>query len=191
MTGLHDVARNELVTIDIRLIQWIESVLCLDDAPTREVVEALHERVQACRAEHRDPKLELELVEDRHKALSGGWLKLYELRPIQQLRGWHRVRYGNVVVHRDLLTEVARVLDLLTLALGNECDSTLEEYSLHHVGEPPQHPVPDQYWTQYACERAAVLKSMAEYGECGECTWCQVIRLRDQCEAALSGAKKD
>jgi hypothetical protein len=173
------------VAVDIRLIQWIESVLCVDSAPSRETVEALHERVEACWDAGLDPDDDLLLCEDTWKALDGGWLRLYEIRPIQQLRGWHRTRYGNVTVPRHRLEEVARVLDGLTLALGSECDETLREYDADQVGPPPRHPCPDNYWPGYVRERAGVLRSMAETGYCGECTWCQVVRLRDQCWASL------
>jgi len=179
------------VIVPISLIQWIEGVLCVDCAPPREVIEALHERVEACYDEHRDPDDDLLLCEDTRKALDGGWLRLYELRPIQRLRGWHRTRYGNVTVSRGQLTEVARVLDGLTLALGSECDEVLREYDLDGVGPPPRHPCPDKYWPGYVQERAGVLKSMAETDYCGECTWCQVVRLRDQCDAILGTGDGD
>ena len=179
---------TETCTIDIGLIQHIEGVLCADCAPPREEIEALHERVEACYDRHEDPDRDAQLVEDTNKALDGGWLRLYEVRPIQQLRGWHRVRYGNVTVSRGILAQVARVLDGLTMALSEECDEILAEYDLHRVGPPSRHPVPDQYWTQHVRERAAILKqasqSRSSLYRCGECTWCQVIRLRDQCEEA-------
>jgi hypothetical protein len=174
------------IVLDIGLIQHIESVLCVDCALPRGMVEALHERVEACYDEGRDPELDRTLVADTEEALEGGWLRLYELRPIQQLRGWHRARYGNITVSRDLLVEVARVLDGLTLALDSECDDPVEDYGLSQVGPPPRHPIPDDWWPRHVQERTAVLKSMTETGFCGECTWCQVVRLRDRCENMLA-----
>jgi hypothetical protein len=179
---------QDLVTIDIGLIQWIESALCVDCGPSREVVEALHKRVELAYAEGRDPELDSGLVDDTMKALDGGWLKLYELRPIQRLRGWHRLRHGSIAVPRGRLAEVARVLDGLTLALGSECDEMLREYDLYRVGEPATWPEDDQWWAIHVEERAQVLTSMAEHDMCGFCTWCQIVQLRDQCEAILRAA---
>lgn len=174
------------VQIDVSIVQWIEGALCVDCCPSRDEVEALHARVQACYDGHRDPELEGDLVEDTLKALEGGWLQLYELRAIQQLRGWHRLRYGSITVPRDRLEAVSDVLGyLLVNALDSECDDTLKDLDLYRIGPPPRHSVPDRYWAAHVRERASVLKLMTEREMCGECTWCQVTRLRDQCDDIL------
>lgn len=145
------------VQIDVSIVQWIEGALCVDCCPSRDEVEAL-----------------------------GGWLQLYELRAIQQLRGWHRLRYGSITVPRDRLEAVSDVLGyLLVNALDSECDDTLKDLDLYRIGPPPRHSVPDRYWAAHVRERASVLKLMTEREMCGECTWCQVTRLRDQCDDIL------
>ena len=49
----------------------------------------------------------------------------------------------------------------------------------------------DQWWSIHVRERDGVLRSMTGTGYCGECTWCQVMHLRDRCYAILGAAHCD
>ena len=179
------------VTIDIGIIDWIDSVLCMDLAPPRGVIEALHDREQAHYDAWTNPDADDQLVEDIRKALDGGWLQLDEVRAFQRLRGWHRVRYGNVTVPREHLADAAYMLGCISSDYADECDQTLEDYGLSRVG-PPEDPywVTGPHWPSRIRERAGVLKSMAERGTCGECTYCQIVSLREQCYAILNAPKE-
>ena len=82
------------------------------------------------------------------------------------------------------------MLDNLTLSLEGECEEMLEEYGLSRVGVIPQFPVPPQWQSAHVRERAAILKSMQETDTCGECQWCQALRLRDRCDGILEQRRR-
>lgn len=191
MSQVHRYCQKGAVTIEIGLIQWIESVTNVDTAPPPGVISPLVARVEGDRDDMRNPEFDEELVADTRKALDGCWLCLDEIHAIQQLRGWHRARYGRVTVDAYWLARARNVLDNLTLSLEGECEEMLEEYGLSRVGVIPQFPVPPQWQSAHVRERAAILKSMQETDTCGECQWCQALRLRDRCDGILDNAGYD
>lgn len=172
---------SSTVVVDVGFIQHIECALAVDCADSPSIVAPLIERDRSRRSLTDAEQRALDAEIDR--ARDGSWLELWELHAIQRLRGWHRVRYGSVTVDRDTLADVCRVLDVLTCALGNECDETLCEVGVDQVRVAP---VADtEFWP--ANWRGLVLASMRETGYCGDCLWCQVCRLYDQCREILSG----
>lgn len=145
MSQVHRYCQEGPVTVDISLIQWIESVTNVDGAPPPGVISPLAARVEDDRDDMRNPEYDEDLVADTRKALDGCWLYLDEIHAIQRLRGWHRARYGRVTVDAYWLARARNVLDNLTLSLEGECEEMLEEYGLSRVGPPPQFPVPPQW----------------------------------------------
>ena len=61
------------VSVDIGIIEWIESVLCMDLAPSREVIESLHDREQAHYDARTNPSADDQLVRTsaRHSTAAG------------------------------------------------------------------------------------------------------------------------
>jgi|SRR6185312_14277047 len=171
------------LTVDVRLIQHIESTLAVDACESPSVIARLAEldrnrwRLNALQERALDEKIRY--------AMDGDWLELWEVHAIQRLRGWHRIRYGSVTINRDVLADVCRVLDVLTCALDNECDETLCEVGVDRVRTGPGDD-PD-FWP--ANWRGQVLAAMKATGYCGDCLWCQVCRLYDQCSEILQARR--
>jgi hypothetical protein len=165
------------VTVDVGFIQQIESALATDVCPSPDVVAPLAERDR--NRWGLTPQEERALGDEIQRAMDGDWLELWEVHAIQ------RLRYGSVAVDRDALREVCLVLDGLTLSLGSECDETLREVGVDLVRTGPVDD-PD-FWP--ANWRGLVLASMKATGYCGDCLWCQVCHLHDQCSALLDAAR--
>lgn len=165
------------VVMDIGLIEEIEAAVMMDCEPSPSVIAPLYDRAEVCAPSDRT------LNDDISEALDpwGGILSLEEVHAIQRLRGWHRTRHGNVTVDAYWLAETRNVLDSLTLSYGEECDGTIEDFGLGRVttGKPAK--VDREI-------RAEVLAYLRKYKTCGECNWCHVLRLRDQCDALLDAA---
>lgn len=151
------------VRLDIGVLQEIESCLCLDTFDPA-VVWPLIRREEA--QEHRgwppapaDPDLE----DDIAKALDGEWLYLYEIAPLLRLRGWNRLRYGQITVKVRDMHDASWALGLIVGGLGGECEDQLRQLDYEGDG--------------IAEIREAVKAQLAKDGTCGECLWCQVRRL--------------
>lgn len=166
------------VDIDVGFLLNVECTLAVDCAESRDVIVPLIERDRSHRSLTDAEQRALDTEIDR--ATDGSWLTLWELYAIQKLRGWHRVRYGSITVDREALRSVCRVLGDLTCALGSECDETLREIGVEQVRIEE---VKDPEWL--APWRGEVLAKMRATGYCGDCLWCQVCHLHDQCFAML------
>lgn len=172
------------VTVDVGLIQHIESALAVDCCPPPDAIAPLAERDENrfILTRQEEDALDGEI----RRVMDDVWLlELWELHAIQRLRGWHRLRYGSVTVDRDALSQVCSALSNLSCGLGNECDEALRECGVDRVriapvGDPGAWLAP---W------RGQVLASMRETGYCGDCLWCQVCHLHDQCSAILDGTR--
>jgi len=158
-------------TIDVRMLEEIESALAID-IYDRDVVVTLAARVEEHEQAHTDPECDAELQAAIRAELDGGWLHLDEVYAIIRLRGWHRTSAGRITVDAGALFDVRRVLGNLTLSLGSECEETIQE--LDYPGNEDL--------------LGAALKSMRDTGYCGECLWCQVSRLYHECGRELYNA---
>lgn len=184
MSPINRACQPGSITIDIGLIQWIESATMVDCEPSPNIIAPLVARCEARLGLDApdDPALD----GDIDKALDpwGGILYLQEIHAIQQLRGWHRSRYGRVTVDAARLAEVRNVLDGLSLSFGEECDQTIEDYWLDRVRSDGKYRTgPDGIEV-----RAEVLAYLRKHGSCGECSWCHAVRLRDECDSILDAA---
>jgi hypothetical protein len=169
MSPVHRACEPGHVTIDVGLIQHIESAFWVDTAPPPDVIAPIVARIDAesARVNWVSPELE----EAARKATDGSLLDIDEIHAIQQLRGWHRQRYGNIVVDAYWLAAVRNVLDTLTLALGSECDTELKQAKADGGDWYPE--------MQARMDREQM---------CGECQRCQAMDLRDRCDAILDAA---
>ena len=166
MSPVHRACEPGRVTIDVGLLQHIESAFWVDTAPPASKIARLVgivERVGRHQADQYPA-----LVWAWEAASDGSLLTVDEIHAIQQLRGWHRQRYGNITVDTCWLAEVRNVLDTLTLALGSECDTELENAKRDG----------DEWYPQ-------IQARMDREQMCGECQWCQAMDLRDSCDAIL------
>lgn len=165
------MATHRTVAIDVALIDEIENALSVDCCPSPDVIMPLMWRQEALdsRSWPRPAIPDLRLEDDIRKALDGGWLHLEEIAAIQRLRGWNRARRGTIVVDAFHLRDVRNVLGNLTLSLGSECDDQLAQLD----------------YPEAADIREQVKARLAKDGTCGECLWCQVVRLGDECQDAL------
>jgi hypothetical protein len=183
--------RPAAITVDIRLIQEIEEATGMDCVPPPEVIAPLAARAMAHRFAWRNPWLDDELQDDIRKVVDsyGCILDLEEIHAVQQLRGWHRARYGTVTVPVRRLAAVRDMLGDLQHSLNDECRDTLEEFGLSRVTLASAVDLADREYPSFREARADVLASMAA-GEdcCGECEWCWVRRLHIECAAILAAA---
>lgn len=184
MPPIHRALQHGTVTIDVRLLEEIEGLTQIDDAPEPSVVASLWARAEALRDAGQDPEFDDELYNDVHEAFDGCWLKIWEAHVVQRLRGWHRARGGQVACDAWWLSAAYNVLDDFTLGFNSGCDETLEELGLDQVRPAPGPSV-------LPVDRAAVLASMNDGRGCGECDWCTALRLRDEVNDVLNAAGFD
>lgn len=172
MSPIHRPCEHGNVTIPVSLLQHIESAFWVDTAPPPDVIAAIVARIDAEGA-RLNPWASPELEEAARKATDCQILNVDEIHAVQQLRGWHRQRYGNITVDAWWLTAVRNMLDSLTLSLGEECDEMLRE-------------------AEYDPELHAQIKARMDRDQgCGDCQWCQALDLRDRCDAILDAAGFD
>lgn len=173
ITGMRTAwaAQPTTLRIDVGLLEEIEAVLAIDTVPAPDVILPLMRRREAqWRVQCNTPDDVLE--GDIEKALDGEWLHLEEIAPIQRLRGWNRLRYGQITVKVRDLRDVSSVLGNIAMSLDGECDGMADEF-----GYPGAEDI-----------LAAVKAQMAKNGTCGECQWCNVRRLGAACDDALWNA---
>jgi hypothetical protein len=184
MSRILRASRKGPVSMNISLIEEIEAAVMIDCEPGPSVIAPLFARAEALLEWNApsDPTLD----DDVRAALDewGGVLMLEEVHAVQRLRGWHRTRSGSVTVDACWLAEVRNLLDSLTFSYEEECDQTLKDYGLDRVR--PVDTLPDG--PDGPEVRAEVLVYFRKYDSCGECNWCHVLRLRDQCDAILDAA---
>lgn len=174
MSQVHRPRHSGKVAIDVRLLQEIEGAAMIDCEPPPGVIAPLAARFQAERDAYRSPYLDDDLTAEVEKALHpyGAFLDLEEIHAVQQLRGWHRARYGRITVDAGHLSAVRNLLDDLTLSLGDSCEDEQRDC--------------DPEWEPEIA--AQIAESMARTGRCGECAWCTALWLRDECDAVLDAA---
>jgi len=161
--------------IDIRLIEEIEEATWIDQMPPASLVAPLAARTEAAQSYPypHDATLDDEIEAAFQKANSpGGWLEIREIHAVQQLRGWHRIRFGTVTVTRERLNGAGRVLADLSAAL--DCQGDTELASLTHD--------PALY--------RQVKTRVEETRYCGECHWCWITRLRDEARSILGSSRR-
>src|SRR5262249_7526595 len=132
MSPIHRPWVGGTVTIDVRLLEEIETATMIDEAPSPSVIAPLNARADELRDAYRSPEDDPELVEAAQKAMDWAFLNVWEAHAVQRLRGWHRTRYGRIQVSAGWLSAVRNLLDGLTLSLGDTCDEELTEISQEH-----------------------------------------------------------
>lgn len=174
MSEVHRCLTRGPVRIDVRLLDAIEAVTRIGEAPGPSIVAPLQGRADEHEAAYRSPEDDEVLVAAVREAMDGCWLRLWEAHCVQRLRGWNRARRGGIVVDAYWLAAVANILDSLTLSCESECEETLAEWDRPRASDFAP-------WT-------AMIKSMIRSGECGECDWCVSLRLRDEANTILDAA---
>lgn len=168
--------RGHSITIDVRLLEEMEELARMEEAPPPAVIAPLMRRLEATRAPWPAGVPDQTLDSCTYTVL-GGWMDLEEVYVMQRLRGWNRARRGTIVVEACWLTATRNLMDDFTYTVGERCEDEIEE--LRNEGQ------------QAGDLLAQALTRMAGPDTCGECDHCRALDLRDECDRILDAAGFD